>query len=148
MARTFAKMYLSVWNVGSDFYELSADAQWLYWTLLGHPLLSPAGVLPVQPRKWAKRSKGMTERRVQAALRELVDTGQKVMVDDDTEELLIRTFIAWDKGYKTPNIHTSITTSIQSIESHDLRVAATNALTQALHDDPPGKPKGGGRDGR
>lgn len=142
MARSFAKMYVSVWDAGNDFYDLSTDAQWLYWTLLSHPLLSPAGVLPLQPRKWAKRSKGMTERRVLAALRELVATGQKVLIDDDTEELLIRTFVAWDKGYKTPNIHTSITSSIKSIESHALRDAATDALTQALHLDPPGKPKG------
>lgn len=132
MTRSFAKMYVSVWDVGSDFYDLSADAQWLYWTLLGHPLLSPAGVLPLQPRKWAKRARGMTERRVHAALRELSDTGQKVLTDDDTEELAIRTFLQNDKGFRTPNVLKSIHASIMSIESHALRQAATDSLTLGL----------------
>lgn len=134
MARAFAKMYVSVWDVGSDFYDLSTDAQWLYWTLLSHPLLSPAGVLPLQPRKWAKRARGMTERRVLAALKELADTDRKVLIDEDTEELAIRTFLKNDKGWRTPNVLTSIHSSIRGIESHELRDAVTVGLTLAMTD--------------
>lgn len=132
MARSYAKMYVSVWDVGSDFYDLSADAQWLYWMLLSHPLLSPAGVLPLQPRKWAKRARGMTERRVLAALKELHDTDRKVLVDDDTEELAIRTYLQNDMGYRTPNVLKSIHASIMGIESDALREVATDSLTLGL----------------
>lgn len=132
MARSFAKVYVSTWDVGSDFYDLSVDAQWLYWTLLSHPSLSPAGVLPLQPRKWARRARGMTERRVLAALRELLDTGQKVIVDEQTEELAIRTYLKADKGWRTPNVLKSIHSSIKAIESDALRDAATLALTLAM----------------
>lgn len=132
MARTFAKLYVSVWDAGSDFYDLTADAQWLYWTLLSDPRLSPAGVLPLQPRKWAKRAKGMTERRTRAALEELMNTDLKLMVDEDTEEVLIRAFIGRDLGYRTPNIRKSIEASLKSIESQTLRDMATHSLTLAV----------------
>lgn len=131
MARSFAKLYVSVWDAGSDFYDLSADAQWLYWTLLSHPLLSPAGVVPLQPRKWAKRAKGMTVRRVTGALDELANVGRKVIIDDDTEEVLLRVFIRRDMGYRTPNIKKSIEASIDHIESDALRHVATLELTHA-----------------
>ncbi len=129
MARSFAKLYVSVWDSGSDFYDLSADAQWLYWTLLSHPLLSPAGVIPLQPRKWAKRANGMTLRRVQTALGELVTVDQKVIVDAETEEVLLRAFIRRDQGWRTPNIKKSIEASVIRIESQTLRDAATLELT-------------------
>lgn len=131
MARKYAKLWLSAWAATSDFPVLTADAQWLYWTLIGHPKLSPAGVLPLQTRQWAKRARGMTTKRVTAAYDELVDA-RYLLADDDTEEVLIRTFIRHDKGYRTPNIRKSIATSIERIESHRLRVTATHELTLAL----------------
>lgn len=129
MARSYAKMFLSVWDPGSDFLDLSPDAQWLYWVLVSHPMLTPAGVLPLQPRKWAQKARGMTVRRVTAALAELA--GNKVIVDDNTEEVMIRTFIRWDTGWKTPNIRKAIEASVTRIESNELRHTATLALTLA-----------------
>lgn len=131
MSRSYAKLFVSVWDSGSDFLDLDTDSQWLYWMLLSHPLLSPAGVLPLQPRKWAKRARGMTERRVLRALNELAGN-HKVVVDDDTEEVLIRTFIRHDNGWRTPNVRKSIETSLQRIESGPLRREATLELTHAV----------------
>jgi len=130
MARSYAKLYLSVWDNGGDFLDLTADAQWLYWVLISHPLLTPAGTLPLQPRKWVRRAKGMTYKRIQSALSELVDNN-KILVDEDTEELLIRTYIRYDRGWRTPNIRKSIEASISRIESDALRDAATHELTHA-----------------
>ena len=130
MARSYVKIYLSVWDTGSDFLDLTVDAQWLYWVLVSHPLLTPAGTLPLQPRKWVRRAKGMTLKRIQSALSELVDSG-KVLVDEDTEELLVRTYIRYDRGWRTPNIRKSIEVSIDRIESHALRDAASRELNHA-----------------
>jgi hypothetical protein len=52
MPRTFAKLYLSVWD-DPDFLALTGDAQRLYLVLFSHKKLSLAGVLPLQPRQWA-----------------------------------------------------------------------------------------------
>jgi hypothetical protein len=134
MARKYAKLWLNAWTAESDFYNLGPDAQWLYWVLVSHPKLTPAGVLPPQPRQWAKRAKGMTVKRVTAAYDQLVARSY-LLADDDTEEVLIRTFIRWDKGYRTPNIRKSIETSIGRIESHRLRHTANHELTLAVTHD-------------
>lgn len=130
MARKYIKLHLSVWDPASDFLELSVDAQWLYWVLCSHPLLSAAGIMPMQPRKWAKRAKGMTVKRVMTALDELA-AADKVVIDDDTEELLVRTFIRWDNAFRTPNVKKAIEASITRSESCSIRHAAALELTHA-----------------
>jgi hypothetical protein len=146
MARKYAKMWLAAWSPGSDFYALGPDAQWLYWVLVGHPKLTPAGVAALQPRQWAKRAKGMTVKRVTAAYDELVRRSY-LLADDDTEEVLIRTFIRWDKGYRTPNIRKSIEVSIERIESDRLRHTATHELTLAVTHEGTDGPDDGGTHG-
>lgn len=144
MTRKYAKAYVSMWDAESDFIKLTADAQWLYWVLFSHPALSPAGVLQLQPKKWQRRGKGMTAKRLTAAL-EMLAADHYVLIDEVTEECLIRTYIRHDQGWRTPNIRTSIRAAIRSIESQRLRVAATHELTLALRDagiDPEGSPKG------
>lgn len=131
MARTYAKSYVSMWDAESDFLHITADAQWLYQALYSHPLLSPAGVLPFQPRKWARKARDMTPKRIGAAV-ELLTAERYLILDEDTEECLVRTFIRHDQGWRTPNIRKSIETSISRIESERLRVTATLELTHAL----------------
>lgn len=128
--RRYAKMYVSVWDPESEFRDRSPDAQWLFWALVSNPQLSPAGVVTLQPRKWARFAKGMTAKRVSAALEELA-AHRYVVVDAVTEEVLIRTFIRYDQGWRTPNIRKSIETSIERVESDALRHAATLELTHA-----------------
>lgn len=130
MARSYAKILVSVWDEDSDFDHLTMQAQWLYWVLCSHPLLSPAGVLPLQPRKWAKRAPDAIQDAILDALTELVQA-RKVIVDDDTEEVLVRTFVRHDGGARNPNIHKAIVAAIGRIESRRLREAVTLELTRA-----------------
>lgn len=141
MARSFAKIMLSTWDENSDFETLSMEAQWLYWVLLSHPLLSPAGVLPLQPRKWARRASNGDRDAVEDALRELVGKA-KIVVDDDTEEVLIRTFIRHDGGAKNPNIHKAIVAAVGRIESPKLRDIAAASLAAASRKDQRTDPDG------
>jgi hypothetical protein len=134
MARSYAKILVSVWDEDSDFDDLSMQAQWLYWVLCSHPLLSPAGVLPLQPRKWAKRANDAIVDGILDALAELV-AARKLIVDDDTEEVLVRTFVRHDGGARNPNIHKAIVSAIGRIESRRLREAATAELARATTKD-------------
>ena len=131
MARTYVKLYTKMWAAEEDFAEMPTDAQWLYWVMLSHPSLSPAGCLPFKPRLWARRSPDMTLRRVTVALQRLVKDA-KVLIDEDTGELLIRTFIRYDQGHRTPNIRKSIEAAIAQIDSDVLRDAATDELGRAV----------------
>lgn len=123
MARSYFKLLLSTWDPTSDFPDLSTGAQWLYWVLGSHPLLSPAGVLPIQERKWARRATDATLQTVEDALQELVGKGL-ILVDHDTEEALIRTFIRHDGGARNTNIGKAIAAAITRIESDRLRAVA------------------------
>ena len=93
-ARQFAKISIYI-DRDEDWHKLPTDAQWLYTHLLHQPNLSTAGVLPVQVEKLAKGAADMTVDRVRAAANVLVER-RFVVVDLDTVELLIRTFIRHD----------------------------------------------------
>jgi|GEM_PF-3504160 len=131
MARSYAKLYVSVW--GSDFRDLSRDAQHLYFQLMSNRKLSAAGHVTVQPRQWANQSRDTTAADIERALAELV-TARYVLVDNDTEELLIRSFIRHDRGFGNKFLRKSIETAIATIESDTLRDHARRELVSAIED--------------
>lgn len=98
MARTQARLLTSVWT-DADWLALSAGAQRLYMVLLSQPKLSLAGCLDVMPARWASTAPDETEESVRANLAELA-AGWFVVVDDETGELVIRTFVRADIGPK------------------------------------------------
>lgn len=123
MARAYAKLLVSTWDPESDFPTLSRNAQWLYWVLISQPALSNAGVLPLQPRKWAGRASDADAETVAEALEELVRRGF-VLVDEGTEEALVRTFIRHDGGLNNSKIRKGIVSAIDKIESEALKRVA------------------------
>ena len=103
MARNFAQFQSRTWTDDHFKSNLTVDSQWLYFALLSQPNLNGAGVLPLQDRRWKKLAKDMTADRVEAALGELCGHWY-VLVDEETEEVLIRTFIRNDGLWKQPNV--------------------------------------------
>lgn len=116
MARNYAQLRSSIWQNESFKNELDVDAQWLYFVLLSQPNINTAGVLPLQERRWARFAHGMTGPRVTAAL-ERLNTYWYVVVDEDTEEVLVRTFIRHDGLWKQPNVLKSALGHVQSTVS-------------------------------
>lgn len=102
MARSYAQVFTRIWN-DEDFKARSPKAQWLYLLLLSQPNLNSAGVLPLQIRRWATLSEPATEETVRAGLEELART-RYVLVDEDTEEVLLRSFIRNDGLWRQPNM--------------------------------------------
>lgn len=89
--RRYANVRTDIWR-DPDWLALPADAQWLYALLLSQPSLNTAGVLPLQQTKWSRCARDMTIERVAAAVGALCDAGF-IVVDTDTEEVLIRSFV-------------------------------------------------------
>ena len=54
-----------------------------------------------------------------------------IIVDDDTEEVLIRSFIRHDGGFNHTNFHKAIVSAIQTIESGVLQIIAGTELDNA-----------------
>jgi hypothetical protein len=119
-ARQYGKLLTSIWR-DEDWRQLTADAQWLYEHLLSQPSLSTAGVLPIQLTKWAKGAADMTVERVKAAAKVLVDR-RYIVVDHDTEEALVRSFIRHDaSAVGTPKVLTGALNCALQVQSRQLR---------------------------
>lgn len=132
MARQFARIDLNIWD-DPDFCALSVGAQRLYMMLLSYRTTNSAGMLPIQLTRWARHSQRTTAAALRQALNELA-TARFVVIDDATEELLIRSFIYHD-GLGNWKHKKGITTSIALIESPGLRALAQQSFDRALADD-------------
>lgn len=119
MARDYAKLLCSVW-ADLDWKDRTSEAQRLYLLVLSQPDVTYAGVVPYRPRRWATMSKDSSLTKVRRALSELEASGYLV-VDDATEEVLIRSFIRHDNPLKVPNVARSMVKAYRTILSEHLR---------------------------
>lgn len=92
MAGAYAKLNKSLW-AEPDWRKLSLAAHGLYAYLLSQPTTDTAGVFPVQQTRWAKAHSDTTIEDIQTTAREL-DRGGWIIVDFDTEEGVIRHYLA------------------------------------------------------
>ena len=97
MARHFGSIATSVWD-DPDWWALTGEAQRVYLMLITQATISPVGTVPMTLRRWANSTSGCTIKGLSKALEELSDAAY-IVVDWDREELLIRSFVRWDKGY-------------------------------------------------
>ncbi|WP_410648182.1 hypothetical protein [Amycolatopsis sp. cmx-4-54] len=121
MARDHARLDVRIWS-DPDFVALSALAKLLYIQLVSHPTLTYAGMLDLTAKRWSRPHPDVDLAEIRAALSEL-DAAAFVVVDHDTEEVLIRTFIRNDQLYKQPNVLRAALRTAFEIESPILRAA-------------------------
>lgn len=121
MARNEARLSVSIWN-DDDFLALSPTAQRMFMFLISQPDLAYTGVLALRERRWSKTSAGLTAAQVVTDLAEL-EEHRFIVVDEDAEELLIRSFIRGDKVYQQPNVLRSAHEALQFIASVAIRLA-------------------------
>lgn len=117
--RDFAQIRIAVWN-DDDFRKLSPFAQLLYFTLLSHPSMNYAGVGDWRPKRIAKLAHGWSPDLVEDAAAELIE-GLYILVDDDTEEYLVRSFVRNDSILKQPKLSVSMARAFAVVASAPLR---------------------------
>jgi hypothetical protein len=140
MARNHGRILTAIWS-DPDFRALPPDPQRLYVCLVTQPNLNHAGVLPLTLRRWANMAAGLTPGEVQEALDVLDDT-RFVVVDEDTEEVLIRTLIRHDQVWRQPYVMLAAEGDALSIESPRLRgvlMRELDRLDLSVLSDEPGK---------
>lgn len=139
--RKFAVVQVAVWG-DPDFIALSGDEQWLYIAAISSPDLSYVGVLPLLPQRFARLAKGMTARRVEAALRKLHDK-RYLIVDDETGEMLVRTYVRHDGVLKQPNVVRAMNKAFDKVHSESLRAVIREEVGKAIGEGfPQGLPQG------
>jgi hypothetical protein len=126
MARDYGQIQHRIW-ADPDWRALEADAQLLYLLLLSQPSMNQAGVLPLQLRKWSGCVAGWTTATVDEALHELADA-RFVVLDEDTEEVLVRSFIRNDGSYKIPGVLKSALKFAAAVQSQAIRTALAAEL--------------------
>ncbi len=134
MARKYAQIKVAIW-IDDDFRALSDSAQALYFRLLTSARLNFCGVTDWRPKRLAQLAGGLTERKVTAAGEELQDRGY-VVLDDDSEEVLIRSFMRHDGVLASPNLATALVNDYGDTLSVPIRRAIVNELHR-LHEDQP-----------
>jgi hypothetical protein len=134
MARDHFRLQVSIWG-DDDFKALQRDPQRMYMTLCSQANLSYCGVMDYIPRRLALLAKDETEDSVQAAVKHL-EAERFVVVDLDTYELLIRSFVRWDGLLDSPNMTKAMLKARSAVISGHLRDVIDVELARAYSDDP------------
>jgi hypothetical protein len=116
----YVRLMRDIWS-DPDWLALRSTTKLVYLQLISQPDISRVGVLPQVPGRWASMHPDLAKADILAALAELTE-GRFIIVDDETEEVWIRTYIVHDELYKIPN-------GIRS-----LHVAASEVISPMLRD--------------
>ncbi|MFD7109109.1 hypothetical protein ACFWAF_02830 [Streptomyces microflavus] len=121
MARGHGRILTSIWE-DTDFTELDESEQRLYLFLISQPNLNHAGLLDLTLRRWSRKARGLSvgelEKRIHA-----LEQARFIVVDDDTEELLIRSFIRNDGVWRMPKVMGAAVSGALEISSKRLQQA-------------------------
>jgi hypothetical protein len=127
MARDRGTIRTSIW--GDDHWrELSIAAQHLYMQLETSPSLSYAGVVDWRPGKLALASDATAQERYDAALE--LQGKFFVIIDDDTEEILVRSFLRHDGLLEKPNMVIALHKAFAQVASRTLRGVIVHELAR------------------
>lgn len=134
MARKYAQIQVSIWS-DEDFKALDPLYQHMYFVLLSQPRMNLCGVIDFIPSRIAQASYDLTRAQVEERVAHL-DKKRYVVVDEDTSELLIRTFIRNDGLLKMPNVATGMASDYGEVMSQKLRTAIEKELARVYKEDP------------
>jgi hypothetical protein len=119
VSRQFGKTHIKRWNK-PEWVALSVTAQWLYDALVSNANLSPCGVMDWKPKVMKKNAGALTLDVLDAAMDELRQ-GLFVVLDEDVDELLIRSFIRNDVDLSNKNMMVSAMKAWQRVGSMELK---------------------------
>lgn len=128
MARDHARLYCAIWQ-NADFVALPPGPQRLYLLALSQPGLSYAGVVPYTPNRWAQLAAKTTPAQIRRDVKALVEA-RFVVVDESTEEMLIRTYVHHDGILRSPNVTIAMTKAAHQIVSPVVRKAFMRELVR------------------
>lgn len=134
MARDHARIQVAIWS-DPDFRTLGVDAQRMYLVLLSQPRLSYCGSLDYLPTRLAALAADESPETVDQAVKTL-EGHRYVVVDRDTHELLIRTFVRHDGLLSSPNVTKAMLKDRGCLLSEPLRHVLDDELRTAYAADP------------
>jgi hypothetical protein len=134
MARDRANINTSIWS-DQDFRDLNMAEQHLYKLLMTHPTLSYAGVVDWRPARIAAMTADTTAESIRSAA-EGLQAKRYVFIDDETEEILVRSFLRHDGLLKQPKLSISMVNAFSAVASKRIREIVTHELQRLFEESP------------
>lgn len=134
MARDRANINTAIWT-SEEFRDLPGDQQLLYFILTTHPKLSYVGVVDWREARIAAMTADASPQSVRKAA-EGLQAARFVFIEDETEEILVRSFMRHDGLLKQPKLSISMVNAYAEIASKRVREVVTFEL-QRLHQEFP-----------
>ncbi len=134
-------MKCAIWD-DEDYRSLTMEAQWLYEAILTQKDLSLCGVLTWTPKRFSKLAANASTSATKKAL-DLLRSRLYVVLDDDTDELWVRTLIINDGVLDNANSIIGMSNAFGAIHSQALRHAVVEGLGEGFLEGLPDRfPKG------
>jgi hypothetical protein len=121
MARSHGQLLVTIW-ADPDWLALPMHAQWTYAMFVSQGDINHAGILSLTPKRWADYTADRNPDVIADALKVLEDAGF-IVVDADTEQVLVRAFVRRDGVIKQPNTLKNACASMLLVRSRKIRAA-------------------------
>lgn len=133
MAGRYARLQRSIWD-DDDFAALTPHAKLVYLHLFSHRKTTTCGLLDLMPARWA-RVLAMPLGDVEEAVTAL-EAARFVLVDVDTAELVIRTYVRHDVDLTRAHMAKGVWNAWEQVESPRLRTELLAEFPSAVWDAP------------
>jgi hypothetical protein len=130
MARDHARLFIRIWS-DDEFTAMTESAQRAYMMLVSQAGVNWAGVLDFRPRRWTQLAADTTAESLDKALRELA-AARFIAIDEDHEEVLVRSYMRNDEVYKQPNLLKNALAAVKHVQSRTLRDMLADELLKLV----------------
>jgi hypothetical protein len=126
MARDYGQVFSRIWR-DPDFIALPGAEQRTYLMLLSQESMNYAGVLDLTVGRWARYAPDTTPADLRRSLATLAER-RYVLTDEDTEEVLVRSFIRNDGLWRNVRMLRGAIRSALQVQSPALRLSLAEEL--------------------
>lgn len=134
MARDHARVKTRIWE-DSDFIALRMAEQHLYLALMSNKGLSRCGVIDYIPHRFERLACDLTPTKFKAAVSGL-RAARFVLLDEQTQELLLRSYVRHDGVLDRVNMGKAAGTAFEAVVSVSIREAISQELARLMKDAP------------
>lgn len=135
MARDHARLKVSIWEDDEDFLALRCADQHVYFMLMSNKGLSRCGVLDFIPARFEKLAADLTAAKFKASVQRLV-AARFLVVDDRTQELLVRSYVRQDGVLDRVNMGKAAGSAFEAVVSHAIKQAIGDELARYMKEQP------------
>lgn len=134
MGRKHARVYLSIWD-DPDFLGLRVAEQHAYLMLMSNGGLSRCGVVDYIPSRFEHLAADLTPTKFKAATTGLL-RARFLILDDHTQELLVRTYVRHDGVFDRENMGKAVGTAFEAVVSTEIQAAVGDELARLMDEFP------------